>query len=226
MFHILKSQEPFPPIEQATPDGIVAIGGDLSPSRLIEAYTQGIFPWFNDDEPLIWWSPDPRMVLYPSELKISKSMQKLLKKEAFQVTYNQQFAEVITHCSQAPRPGQDGTWINSAMIDAYCKLHKQGYAHSVEVWQDEQLVGGLYGIDLHTAQQTATDTPQNSAKIFCGESMFSKVSNASKYAFISLAQKLAAQNYSLIDCQLHTDHLASLGAREISREAFASHLTP
>ncbi len=270
MFHILKDNEPFPPAQQATEEGIVAIGGDLSPARLLSAYRQGIFPWFNDDEPVIWWSPDPRMVLFPDELKVSKSMAKLIKKQAFSVSYNQNFREVITQCSQVPRAEQDGTWITQDMIEAYCQLHQLGHALSVEVWQHKQLVGGLYGIDLgnqnndssvnsnhsnfqnglklesqavldtdcesmkHRGAQCINNTraPRQAeksassakSKLFCGESMFSKVSNASKFAFISLVQKLQVQGYDLIDCQLHTDHLASLGAREVSREAFLSYL--
>jgi len=228
MVTILGLDTPFPPVEKYLPEGIVAVGGDLSPQRLISAYTQGIFPWFNDDEPVIWWSPDPRMVLFPEELKVSKSMAKLLKKQAFTITYNQAFREVITQCSQVPRDDQDGTWITSDMINSYCELNQLGYAMSVEVWQDEKLVGGLYGIDLGNSlahQESDSSASNNSkSKAFCGESMFSLVSNASKYAFISLVQKLQAENYQLIDCQLHTEHLESLGAREVSREEFLSYL--
>jgi leucyl/phenylalanyl-tRNA--protein transferase len=172
------------------------------------AYNSGIFPWYEEGSPIIWWSPDPRMVLYPSELKISKSMRQVMAKQAFTVTYNTCFREVITQCAKAKRKDQDGTWITNNMIEAYCKLHKQGIATSVEVWEDKELVGGLYGIDLGT--------------IFCGESMFAKVSNASKVGFITLVQYLQQKNYALIDCQVHTKHLQSLGAKEISREAFLS----
>ncbi|MEL4306590.1 leucyl/phenylalanyl-tRNA--protein transferase [Joostella sp. CR20] len=196
----------FPPVESASVDGVVAMGGDLSSARLIEAYKQGIFPWFDQGDLILWWSPDPRMVLVPSEVKISKSMKSVLKKQLFKVTFNTAFEEVIKNCSKITRKGQDGTWIDQSMIEAYVKLHEMGYAKSVEVWHQEKLVGGLYGVDM--------------GHVFCGESMFSKMSNASKTAFIYLAQKLEKENYQLIDCQLYTDHLYSLGAREILREEF------
>lgn len=196
----------FPPVEHASPEGIVAIGGDLSPERLLLAYRNGIFPWFEDDEPILWWSPPERMVLFFDELKISKSMRNVLNQEKFRVTFNTAFAEVISNCREIKRDGQPGTWITPDMTTAYCKLHEMGFARSVEVWQDDELVGGLYGVDL--------------GYIFCGESMFSKVSNASKIAFIALAKQLEAANYRLLDCQVHNDHLESLGAREIEREDF------
>lgn len=198
----------FPNPNTATPEGVVAIGGDLSVERLLLAYKSGIFPWYDEGSPIIWWSPDPRMVLYPSELKISKSMRQVIAKQTFTVTYNTCFREVITQCANAKRKNQDGTWITNNMIKAYCKLNKLGYATSVEVWQDKELVGGLYGIDLGT--------------IFCGESMFAKVSNASKVGLINFVQYLQKKNYVLIDCQVYTQHLQSLGAKEISREAFLS----
>ncbi|GLB48439.1 leucyl/phenylalanyl-tRNA--protein transferase [Neptunitalea lumnitzerae] len=204
----LTSALQFPHPEEASVEGIVAVGGDLSVKRLLLAYEQGIFPWFDEEQPILWWSPDPRMVLFPQDLKISKSMRKLLRDEAFKVTYNKNFNEVITHCATAYREGQYGTWITEDMIAAYNKLHAIGKAVSVEVWKDEELVGGLYGIDL--------------GNVFCGESMFAKQSNASKYGFIKLVQKLASENYKMIDCQVYTDHLASLGAVEIPRTQFLS----
>lgn len=196
----------FPPVKEANPDGTLAIGGDLSPERLVLAYRSGIFPWFDDDEPILWWSPPERMVLFPDEFKVSKSMRNILNRGIFRVTFNQNFRDVISNCSTISRDGQQGTWISEQMIEAYVKLHEMGIAKSVEVWQDEVLVGGLYGIDL--------------GHVFCGESMFSKVSNASKVAFVSLVRKLKEENYKLLDCQVHNSHLESLGAREISREDF------
>ncbi len=196
----------FPNVETASPEGIVAVGGDLSPERLILAYKSGIFPWYNEGEPIIWYSPDPRMVLYPKRLKISKSMRKILSKGDFQVTFNQNFKEVIYHCKNIERKEQGGTWITNAMEDAYIKLHQMGIAKSVEVWQKNKLVAGLYGVDL--------------GNIFCGESMFSKVSNMSKVAFIYLTEKLKKEHYKLIDCQVYNIHLASLGAEEIPRVKF------
>jgi len=196
----------FPPIEETSPEGILAVGGDLSPERLMLAYKSGIFPWFEDDEPILWWSPEERMVLFFENLKVSKSMRAILKKEEFKVTFNKDFKAVISNCQKIKRIGQNGTWITEDMINAYCKLHELGFAKSVEVWKNEELVGGLYGIDL--------------GDVFCGESMFSKVSNASKVAFVTLAQKLEKAAYKLIDCQVHNDHLESLGCIEIDREEF------
>ncbi|MXO03742.1 leucyl/phenylalanyl-tRNA--protein transferase [Flavobacterium sp. HBTb2-11-1] len=200
----------FPPVTEADEEGILAIGGDLSPERLLLAYKSGIFPWFNEGEPILWWAPDPRMVLFFDELAISKSMRKILNKKIFKVTYNKNFKEVILNCQQIKREGQDGTWISDEMIEAYCKLNEEGVAKSVEVWQDDVLVGGLYGIDL------------GKGNVFCGESMFSKVSNASKTAFIALALYLKKENYKLLDCQVYNPHLESLGCREIDREEFMS----
>lgn len=200
----------FPPVTEAAEEGILAIGGDLSPERLLLAYKSGIFPWFNEGEPILWWAPDPRMVLFFDELAISKSMRKILNKKMFKVTYNKNFKEVILNCQQIKREGQDGTWISDEMIEAYCKLNEEGVAKSVEVWQDDVLVGGLYGIDL------------GKGNIFCGESMFSKVSNASKTAFIALALYLKKENYKLLDCQVYNPHLESLGCREIDRDEFMS----
>jgi len=198
----------FPPVSEADEEGILAIGGDLDPERLELAYKSGIFPWFNEGDPILWWSPDPRMVLFLDELIVSKSMRNILNRNQFKVTLNQNFAAVISNCQNIKRDGQNGTWISNEMIDAYCKLNEQGIAKSVEVWQDEVLVGGLYGIDL--------------GHVFCGESMFSKVSNASKVAFIALVNYLQKENYKLLDCQVYNPHLESLGCREIDREEFMS----
>ena len=196
----------FPPYEDASPEGIIAIGGDLSPDRLMYAYRRGIFPWYSDEYPILWHCPPKRMVLFPEEVKVSKSMKQVLKKGKFRITENQAFERVIYHCKFIERKVEDeqeaGTWITDEMYLAYINLHRLGYAKSVEVWLDDELVGGLYGVDL--------------GDIFCGESMFSKVSNASKVAFIHLVKS----DYRLIDCQVHSDHLASLGAREIPREEF------
>jgi len=200
----------FPPVTEADEEGVLAIGGDLSSERLQLAYKSGIFPWFNEGEPILWWAPDPRMVLFFDELVISKSMRNILNRRMFKVTYNKSFREVISNCQQIKRDGQNGTWISNEMIDAYCKLNEEGIAKSVEVWQDEKLVGCLYGIDL------------GKGNIFCGESMFSKVSNASKVAFIALALHLQKENYKLLDCQVYNPHLESLGCREIEREEFMS----
>ncbi len=208
--HLLTDELWFPPIETATPEGILAIGGDLSVERLQLAYRSGIFPWFSEDDPIVWYSPDPRMVLFPNQLKISKSMQQILRKGAFNVTYNQNFEAVIQNCKTIDRKDQAGTWITDEMKQAYLELYKIGLAKSVEVWQQDKLVGGLYGVDLET--------------VFCGESMFSIVSNASKIAFIYLVKKLKEQNYKLIDCQVYNDHLASLGAEEIPRKEFLTYL--
>ncbi|MDB2607046.1 leucyl/phenylalanyl-tRNA--protein transferase [Zobellia sp.] len=196
----------FPSVENAGYDGLLAAGGDLSVERLLVAYKSGIFPWFNEDALILWWSPDPRMVLYPHRIKISKSMRKVLRDRQFRLTKNTCFKEVIEACSSIDREDQEGTWITENMKNAYLKLHEKGYATSYEVWENDVLVGGLYGIDLGT--------------VFCGESMFSSVSNASKFAFIKLAQELEGKNYRLIDCQIHTDHLESLGAEEIPRKEF------
>ena len=196
----------FPPVENANAEGLLAVGGDLSPERLLLAYQNGIFPWFNQDALIMWWSPDPRMVLYPAKVKISKSMRKVLKSNRFRLTKNTRFEEVMNKCATIERVGQRGTWITEAMKKAYATLHEKGLAKSYEVWEDNVLVGGLYGIDL--------------GHVFCGESMFSTVSNASKFAFIKLAQELEKKNYQVIDCQVYNDHLASLGAEEMSRTTF------
>ncbi|MES2241216.1 MAG: leucyl/phenylalanyl-tRNA--protein transferase [Bacteroidota bacterium] len=196
----------FPPVHLTHSSGIVALGGDLSPERLQLAYHSGIFPWFEDGEPITWWSPNPRMVLFLDELIVSKSMRNILNRNIFEVSFNQNFRDVISYCQNVKREGQNGTWITDDMIEAYCKLHELGIAKSVEVWQDDVLVGGLYGVDL--------------GHIFCGESMFSLVSNASKVAFIALVEKLKNENYKLLDCQVYNSHLESLGCREIDRKEF------
>ena len=196
----------FPPVSQANRDGILAIGGDLSTERLLLAYKSGIFPWFDPGDPILWWSPNPRMVLFLDELIVSKSMRNILNRNVFTVTFNQNFRDVISHCQNVKRDGQNGTWITNDMIEAYCNLNELGIAKSVEVWQNDELVGGLYGVDLGT--------------IFCGESMFSLVSNASKVAFITLVEQLKKENYKLLDCQVYNPHLESLGCREIKRIEF------
>lgn len=208
--YLLSKDLIFPPAQLADEDGLLAIGGDLSAERLLLAYKSGIFPWYNEGEPIIWYSPNPRMVLFPADLKISKSMNQLIKKDEFSITFNQQFSEVISNCKNMYRAGQGGTWITNDMKKAYIELHKKGIAKSVEVWLENELVGGLYGIDL--------------GDVFCGESMFSKVSNTSKLAFIYLVQKLKKEGYKLIDCQVYNNHLASLGAKEIPREDFLKYL--
>lgn len=202
----------FPDPSTASEEGLLAVGGDLSSQRLLLAYHSGIFPWFETGEPILWWSPDPRMVLFPDRLKVSKSLGKTIRKQEFKVTVNEAFEEVITECALVKRKGQRGTWIGPEMIEAYTQLHLLGHAHSVEVWKDKQLVGGLYGIDLPDF------------KIFCGESMFSKVSDASKVGFVFWVYTLLKRRYRLIDCQLYTEHLSSLGAEEISRDDFLNYL--
>jgi leucyl/phenylalanyl-tRNA--protein transferase len=204
--YYLSSDLFFPTVSKANRDGILAIGGDLSPERLLLAYKSGVFPWFEEGEPILWWSPNPRMVLFLDELVVSKSMRNFLNRNMFTVTFNQNFRDVISNCQNIKRDGQKGTWITNEMIEAYCKLHELGIAKSVEIWQDKELVGGLYGIDL--------------GHVFCGESMFSLVSNASKVAFIALVNQLKAANYKLLDCQVYNPHLESLGCREIDRTDF------
>jgi len=199
----------FPPVSLAEPDGLLAIGGDLSPERLLLAYKRGIFPWY-EGEYILWWSPDPRFILTPGELKISKSMNVLLKKDAFEFTINKAFERVIRHCKNIKRPGQRGTWITDEVEAAYIRMHQLGYAISAETWQEGALVGGAYGLKL--------------GKIFFGESMFSEISNSSKYAFIKLIQQLRQEGVALIDCQVYTEHLESLGARMIPRNEFIQRL--
>jgi len=196
----------FPPVDMADEEGLLAIGGDLGTERLLLAYRSGIFPWYNEDEPICWWSPDPRFVLYPAELKVTKSMKTILQNGKYRFTINRAFDQVIQNCKTVPREGQDGTWISPAMQKAYITLHELGYAYSAEAWQDGELVGGLYGIRM--------------GNIFFGESMFSLKPNASKFAFINYVYQLQKEDVQLIDCQLHTNHLESLGARMIARELF------
>ena len=201
----------FPDPSTAPGDFPLAAGGDLSPERLLFAYSLGIFPWYSEDEPILWWSPDPRMVLFPDNLKISRSLKKVLKNKGFTVKFDTNFEEVIKSCAYVPRPGQDGTWLNADMIDAYIELHKLGYAHSVETYLDGKLVGGLYGIAL--------------GGTFFGESMFHKVSDASKVAFVYLVRKLKELDFDMIDCQQSTPHMARFGAVEIPRKEFLEKLS-
>ena len=210
--YLLDESFNFPPVESATSDGLLAVGGDLSIERLQLAYNSGIFPWFSKGQPILWWSPDPRMVLFPEKLRVSKSMKQVLRQNRFRVSFDEDFAGVIEACASMSRPGQKGTWITNEMKQAYKNLHKAGMAHSVEVWEDSQLVGGLYGIYLQDR------------KVFCGESMFSRVSNASKTGFISLVRELEKRDVRLVDCQIYTPHLASMGAEEISRKEFLKYL--
>ena len=198
----------FPNVNEAFEDGLLAIGGDLSVERLLLAYKSGIFPWFDNEEPVLWWSPNPRFVLFPEKLKVSKSMKQVLRNCDYTVTVNKAFKDIIAECSKIKRDGQAGSWITNNMIEAYVKLHDLGYAKSVEVWRDEKLVAGLYGIDLGNG-------------VFCGESMFTKESNASKAGFITFIQN---SNYKLIDCQVYTNHLESLGAEDVSRDLFLEYL--
>jgi len=206
------SDDSFPALSRAEkePNGLLAIGGDLSPSRLLTAYQQGIFPWFDEGQPILWWSPEPRMVLYPNEFHISKSLKKNIRKFDYHYSFDQAFRVVINACA-APRKYSDNTWINKSMIEAYNKLHELGHAHSVEIWKSNKLVGGLYGLAI--------------GKIFFGESMFSINTDASKSAFMALCAQLHNWGFHFIDCQLHSDHLQRLGAKEISREVFLNGLT-
>lgn len=208
---ILTKEILFPSPEFADDDGLLAIGGDLSSERLLLAYRQGIFPWYNEHEPIFWWFPNPRFVLFPDELKISRSMRTVCNNGSFRFTINKSFEAVINNCKNVPRKGQPGTWLSKDLIEAYTRLHLQGYAHSAEAWVQDELVGGLYGIIL--------------GKVFFGESMFSRVSNASKFAFIKYVQHLQNQGIELIDCQVYSPHLESFGARMISKTEFSKHLT-
>jgi len=212
MFWLEKEEISFPHPSLANPSGILAMGGDLKPERLILAYNWGIFPWYSEGEPIFWWHPDPRFVLYPDRLKVSKSMRSIFNQKKFTFTFDHAFRSVIASCQKTDRKGQEGgTWITAEMQAAYIQLHELGYAHSVEVWQEKELVGGLYGIAL--------------GRVFFGESMFTKVSNASKAGFITLVKILKEKGYTLIDCQQETAHLKSLGAQSISRNRFLRHLT-
>lgn len=208
----LDNDTPFPAIENALtePNGLLAIGGNLSTQRLLTAYRSGIFPWFNEGEPVLWWNPDPRMVLFPQDFKVSKSLKRRLKHNDYEVRFNSDFRQVIQACAAAKREGQNGTWISSEIIDAYCELHKLGYAHSAETWIDNILVGGLYGVLIN--------------RMFYGESMFHQVTDASKIAFAHMVDYLKNKEIGMIDCQMNTKHLASLGAKEISRTEFMTKL--
>ena len=207
--HVLNNKLWFPPVSEALTDGLLAIGGDLSVDRLLLAYRKGIFPWFDGDIPM-WWCPDPRFVLFPEELKVSKSMRALLKQNPFEFTVNKAFRQVIGECREKERNGQDGTWITDEVEAAFTELHKKKFAHSAEVWLNKELVGGLYGLRL--------------GNLFFGESMFSHVSNASKFAFITYVGQLIDEGVELIDCQVYTEHLESLGARMINREEFMKYI--
>ncbi len=204
----LRGDAPFPPVSKAlaSPNGLLCAGGDLSPERIVEAYSRGIFPWFSEGDPILWWSPDPRMVLFPEELRVSRSLRKAVARGTYEVRVDTAFGEVMRQCA-APRDGHAGTWIVPEMIVAYSALHERGIAHSVESWREGQLAGGLYGVAL--------------GKVFFGESMFSRAPDASKVALVHLVERLRAADYRVIDCQQATAHLASLGAREIPRSAFA-----
>ena len=208
----LRPGKAFPPLTEALrePNGLLAAGGDLSIQSLLEAYRQGIFPWYGEDDPILWWSPDPRMVLFPSELHLTRSLRKTLRSGMFEVTADREFSEVILAC-QGPRNGESGTWITEQMLDAYNALHRAGHAHSIEAWADGTLAGGLYGVAIGNA--------------FFGESMFTRVSNASKVALVTLVRQLQAWGFGMIDCQMRTQHLATFGAREIPRREFAQRLS-
>lgn len=208
----LETHTPFPPLESAmrAPSGLLAAGADLSPQRLLDAYRRGIFPWYGPGQPPLWWSPDPRMVLFPDELKVSRSLAKRLRKQDYEIRYDSAFRAVMLACAETPRPGQDGSWIVPEILEGYCRLHAMGYAHSVETWIDGELAGGLYGVAI--------------GRMFYGESMFHRATDASKIAFVHMVRRLQRNGYGMIDCQMHTPHLASLGAREIPRNEFARRL--
>jgi leucyl/phenylalanyl-tRNA---protein transferase len=207
----LEGDTPFPPVQRALqhPNGLLAAGGDLSPERLLAGYRRGIFPWFSEDDPILWWSPDPRMVLFPPQLKVARSLAKAMRNRPHQIRFDHAFAAVIAACA-APREGASGTWITERMRDAYERLHRLGHAHSVEVWIDGELAGGLYGVAL--------------GRVFFGESMFTRARDASKMALVALVGRCRSEGIELIDCQMHTPHLESLGAREIPRREFAGRL--
>lgn len=211
MIPLLHATTPFPPVEQALrePNGLLAAGADLSPARLLDAYRHGIFPWFSTGDPILWWSPDPRMVLFPAEFKVSRTLRKTLRNRVYEVRADTAFEQVMHACA-APRAGHDGTWIHKEMIAAYSELHRMGIAHSVETWREDKLAGGLYGVAI--------------GRMFYGESMFSRSTDASKVALAHLAAQLHRWNFGMIDCQMYTPHLASLGAREIPRAEFIQRL--
>ena len=200
----------FPPPHLASKSGLLAVGGDLSRKRLVLAYSMGIFPWYSAGEPILWWSPDPRLVLYPDEFKVSRSLEKIIKKGVFKVTMDRAFEDVITQCAQVRLEKHEGTWIVDDMVQAYCRLHASGLAHSVEAWQDDRLAGGLYGVSL--------------GNCFFGESMFTRITNASKVALVVLVEYLLSHSFAFIDCQVATEHLISFGAREISRSRYLKEL--
>jgi leucyl/phenylalanyl-tRNA--protein transferase len=208
--YLLSDDVIFPSPHLASEDGLLAVGGDLSQKRLLLAYSMGIFPWYSEAEPILWWSPDPRLILYPQELRISKSLKKTIKKGLFRVTADQAFEQVIAECAKTRRENKEGTWIGENMIEAYCKLHESGFAHSVEAWREERLAGGLYGVSL--------------GRCFFGESMFTRIANASKVAFVALVKHLKLSSIDIIDCQVTTRHLISFGAREIPRPLFLGQL--
>jgi leucyl/phenylalanyl-tRNA--protein transferase len=205
--YLLNPGDPsFPPVEASEPDGLLAVGGDLTPQRLLTAYSQGIFPWYSDGLPILWHSPDPRFVLDPTHFHLPRSLRKVMSRGSYEVRLDTAFDQVITHCAGSRRPGQRGTWITEEMREAYCTLHEQGFAHSAESWQEDQLVGGLYGVAL--------------GSIFFGESMFTRAPDASKVAFATLVEQLVAWDFSLIDCQSHTEHLERFGAEHWPRPRF------
>lgn len=209
--HVLSSDPlVFPAAELASPEGLLAVGGDLRSERLVAAYRQGIFPWYNRGQPILWWSPDPRAVLYPARLRVSRSLRKTIKKGEFRITMDEAFADVINACAHNRRGGGGGTWITSDMMTAYCRLHEEGVAHSVEAWAGEELAGGLYGLSLGQA--------------FFGESMFTRRTDASKVAFVHLVRQLEQWGFALVDCQLSSAHLVSLGAEAIPRRRFLAQL--
>ncbi len=207
---LLSDKISFPPPHLASKEGLLAVGGDLGQKRLLLAYRTGIFPWFSDDEPILWWSPDPRLVLYPEEIRVSKTLKKIIKKNMFHVTMDSAFVQVINQCAKIRLQNNQGTWIIKEMIDAYSKLHESGFAHSVEAWYQGELAGGLYGVSL--------------GRCFFGESMFTRVSNASNVAFVKLVEYLNALSFDMIDCQFTTEHLLRFGAKEIPRVSFLKQL--
>jgi len=207
----IEDDTPFPPVDSADQHGILALGGELTVERLINAYSHAIFPWYDEDQPVIWWSPDPRFVLFPEKLRVSKSMRQVIKRGIFEIRFDTAFRDVISSCAETPRRHERGTWITPDMLEAYCMLHENGYAHSVEAWRDGKLAGGLYGVSL--------------GSMFFGESMFTREANASKAAFITLVTKLINHGFSLVDSQVHTNHLESLGAEEIPRTEYLEYLS-
>jgi leucyl/phenylalanyl-tRNA--protein transferase len=209
--YLLTEKLIFPPPQMATRDGLLAVGGDLSPDRLLQAYRMGIFPWYAEHEPIMWWSPDPRLVLYPKRLHVTKSLRKTINHRTFRITFDQAFARVIAACAAARGAGREGTWIVTEMRNAYQRLHDLGYAHSAEAWQGDQLVGGLYGVSLGGS--------------FFGESMFTRVSNASKVALVALVRQLERMAFDMVDCQIRTEHMMRFGAQLIPRARFLKELT-